>query len=115
MTMPVSPSMRRVRPPPVGVEDGAVGIRPDADFDGVDLGLGGLDALLAHAGDAGARDGGDDAGLAIDPTDTEAVLLADVEVAMNVYVDGVRHEGGRLGGGAAVTVRGAPGRCRGRS
>ena len=62
----------------VGVEHGPVGIGPNSDFDGVDLGLGGLDALFAHAGDAGAGDGRDDAGLRVHAADAEAVLLADV-------------------------------------
>ena len=62
----------------VGVEHGPVGIGPNSDFYGVDLGLGGLDALFAHAGNAGAGDGRDDAGLGVDPSDAETVLLADV-------------------------------------
>ena len=67
-----------------------------------EMGSGGGAAVVAEAGDAGARDGGDEPGAGRDPADPVVVGIRDEEIAHGV--DGDAGRGPQLGAGRGTAV-----------
>ena len=91
----------------VAPEHGAVRVGPDARLNGVAAGPAAVQSLLAPRRHAVADQGGDGAGGGVHLADAEAVLLAHVQVVVDVEADRVRHQRGGLYRRTAVAVGGA--------